>query len=356
MLTIASSALTLLSRTEGDHSVFVAMETGPASAPANGGLRLLPYPSDPAAVADAFALCQHMRVKHRYYGTGFRGAKVVARGDTDDKASVLHTVSDLLRELGGALYTGCDLNTTRADMAWLQRSAPYVLAGLGSAVDPSRATGEGVTASLFAALSVLEPAGFAVPQRFLVHGCGATGSVVARELRNAGAHVLTFDRNAERAEIPGCENVSDAPDWASVPHDVLVPCSVSRLVDAAVAERLTARLIVGSANDPITEAAERILRGREIVWVPDPVSNAGAVIADSVEHYAPEAWVTARPEEVYDFVREAIGDGTRRLMRQARHARLALPELVQRMAADPVFAAPCGRAFAGGTVSSRLAS
>ena len=41
-----------------------------------------------------------------------------------------------------------------------------------------------------------------------------------------------------------------------------------------------------------------------VVIIPDPLVNAGAVIADSIERYSPEAWNIASPERVYDFVKE----------------------------------------------------
>ena len=59
-------------------SVYVVMSRAGA-APANGGLRLLPYRSDRACRADGHRLAGLMETKHRLYGTGFAGGKVVAR-------------------------------------------------------------------------------------------------------------------------------------------------------------------------------------------------------------------------------------------------------------------------------------
>jgi len=347
MLTAAQSEMQLLSRRVAPgSSVFVAMD-GRDEGPANGGMRLLPYLSDGEAVADAYALCQHMRIKHRLYGTGFRGAKVVVRGSTEAAAKtlVLGKVAELLQELKGQLYTGCDLNTTLDDMRALAVQAPYVLAALDSGVNASRATGEGVVASLLGALEVLEGTAFGAPKRFLVHGCGATGGVVARRLRDAGAEVFTVDARPGRAAIPGCVDITGHPDWASLPVDVLVPCSMSRLIDAAVARKTTAKLVVGAANDPLTEEAQTILNRREIRWVPDPVSNAGAVVVDSVEHYGPEAWQGADPEAIYAFVAGQIRALTRSLLLRSIEDRRPLELVVEEAAQEARHAEPIGRAF-----------
>ncbi len=62
-----------------DLSVFIVTSGCDPGGPANGGLRLLPYRSDGAALADARRLAALMEQKHSLYGTGFSGGKVVAR-------------------------------------------------------------------------------------------------------------------------------------------------------------------------------------------------------------------------------------------------------------------------------------
>ena len=42
----------------------------------------------------------------------------------------------------------------------------------------------------------------------------------------------------------------------------------------------------------------------KVVIIPDPLVNAGAVIADSIEKYAPDAWTRTSAEKVYNFVQE----------------------------------------------------
>jgi leucine dehydrogenase len=67
--------------------------------------------------------------------------------------------------------------------------------------------------------------------------------------------------------------------------DVVAPCAVGGVITPEVAERLRAWAVCGAANNilggPTTAAAaeaERVLAERGILWVPDVISSAGAVI------------------------------------------------------------------------------
>ena len=48
------------------------------------------------------------------------------------------------------------------------------------------------------------------------------------------------------------------------------------------------------------------LRRRGIRVLPDPLVNAGAVIADSIERFSPDAWEGAGANDVYAFVRQEV--------------------------------------------------
>ena len=66
--------VSVLAEHVSDHlSVFVVAEDTDAKRPANGGLRVLNYPSDEACIADGQRLAGLMTHKHDLYGTGFAG-------------------------------------------------------------------------------------------------------------------------------------------------------------------------------------------------------------------------------------------------------------------------------------------
>ena len=71
--TKAKPTVSVLAEHVSDHlSVFVVAEDTDAQRPANGGLRLLNYPSDAACIADGERLAGLMTHKHDLYGNGFR--------------------------------------------------------------------------------------------------------------------------------------------------------------------------------------------------------------------------------------------------------------------------------------------
>lgn len=297
-------------------TLFVAMTGGEAAMsverPGNGGCRLLNYRSLDAARAEAKDLANGMAAKHSTFATGFAGAKLVCAAnknvndfDQADKEAVLETAAKVLHELGGQVYTGCDMNTTPDDMVVLHSQVPYVLAALPNvSVCPNTITGWGVFGAVEAAFN------FNVKGKtMLIHGCGGVGSVVARLLRDSGANVLTFDIDPERANLPGCTNISaDSQDtWFQQQCDGLVPCSASHTLTEERVADLKCKIIVGATNLPFATPEARSLASKlGITFIPESVSSAGAVIGDSIEHFDRDAFANAEPSDVYEFARAAV--------------------------------------------------
>lgn len=207
--------------------------------------------------------------------------------------------------LEARVYTGCDINTTDADMAYLDNISPFVLAGIGSAVDTNVATSAGAFAAVVRAVEHLKlPKDFKV----LVQGAGKVGTQLAKSLVNIGATVYTYDVCAERADIPGCTNVSHMEDWASLDIDVFSPNAISGVITPDVAARVTCKAIVGAANIPFSnEEARHITNSRGIIFVPEYITSAGAIIVDSLE-WSYDDFDTCTPALAYDFVYNTVFD------------------------------------------------
>ena len=337
--------VTVLAEHVSEHlSVFVVAENTDASRPANGGLRLLSYADDASCRADGHRLASLMTNKHDLYGTGFAGGKVVARASDPDavKDELIAVTAGLLESLDGAMITGCDLNTSLEDMERLTAMTPHVLAAVGSPVDASSATAFGTIGAVEAVLSgSLEEA---TPGTALVHGCGAVGGPVAQTLIDSGWTVYTVDVDAERAQLSGATPLDPASDWWDRQLDLLLPCSISGLLSAEITEALQVKAVVPAANAPFTDPAlADTLRERGIKVLPDPLVNAGAVIADSIERFSPEAWKQACPEEVYRFVRESVRERASEFLQQ-RQQGLSAGAALTEVAANPDDA-PIGLSF-----------
>jgi leucine dehydrogenase len=248
-----------------------------------------------------------MTHKHDLYGTGFAGGKIVARAaePASVKDELISVTAELLESLNGAMITGCDLNTSLEDMERLMSLTPHVLAAVGSPVDASATTAFGTVGAVEAVLA--QSLAKAKPGRALVHGCGAVGGTVAKTLIQHGWDVFTVDVDPDRAGLPGATPLPPSSPWWDQELDLLLPCSISGLIDSEMASALQVKAIVPAANAPFQkpEIADD-LRRRSIRVLPDPLVNAGAVIADSIERFSPQAWDEATPQQVYDFVRHEV--------------------------------------------------
>ena len=288
-------------------SVFIVAENKLDAHPANGGLRLLNYETDLECLQDGFRLANLMKSKHDLYSTGFSGGKVVARSANIDqvKDKLISVTSGLLQNLDGKMITGCDLNTDVNDMEKLFKLTPYVLAAVNSKVDASAATAMGVIGA-FEAFQKCVPCDLS--NGVLVHGCGSVGRNVANELIKRNIKTFVVDIDIKKTNIKGAISLGNDQNWYRKNFDVILPCSISGLIDTNISQfLLNTKAIISAANAPfISDVIPEKLKSSKVVIIPDPLVNAGAVIADSIEKYAPAKWDKTIPKKVYDFVQKEV--------------------------------------------------
>jgi len=310
--------------------------------PGNGGLRIWDYANADAAITEAIGLAAGMESKHSMYNTGFAGTKVVvdARKNDDgqftiDKRALMMQVGQVLNDLDGTVYTGCDMNSNHTDMEFLFSKTPYVLAGIPHlTLDPNDATAFGVLGSLEALAD--RYFGGVKGTSFVVHGLGNVGGTVARQLLAAGASVSVYDTVPERAAgIPGTidltTKLADNPNWASAlpEHSIFVPCSKSSLIDVESALALPAKAICGSTNMPFASVeAENAFIGRRGTFIPESISSAGAVIIDSVEHFQPKNFKECSAKSMYEFCRSTTYSKTAEALSLCQDHQMPMKELV----------------------------
>jgi glutamate dehydrogenase (NAD(P)+) len=95
------------------------------------------------------------------------------------------------------------------------------------------------------------------------------------------------------AGFSGGDPIEPAQLW-DVECELLVPAALAGCIDAGVAERLQAAVVVEAANGPTTPDADVVLDRRGIVVVPDILANAGGVTASYFE------WVQNRQGFAWD--------------------------------------------------------
>lgn len=137
-----------------------------------------------------------------------------------------------------------------------------------------------------------------------IQGFGQVGSVVARLLAERGCRIVAvsdtkggvvrssgLDPEALLAHKRQCGTVvgfEDADvvsnaDLLGMDCDILVPCAMEGQIDAEIAGRVRARLVVEAANGPVTPGADEVLEERGIPLVPDILAGAGGVIVSYFE-------------------------------------------------------------------------
>ncbi|GAB4563618.1 MAG: amino acid dehydrogenase [Haliangiales bacterium] len=249
--------------------------------PAVGGTRTRAYASLTSAFEDAAALARAMTIKCALGGLDAGGAKIVVIDHPGmagtNRPRAFARLGQLIDELDGLVRTAGDLGTTAEDVAIMGRHSSRVHV---DEADLSAATGRSVLGGVAAcaALKGREVAGL----RVLVQGCGSIGAAVARALTAADVEVWVTDIDTARAERLAAElgaRVVAVEDSLVSPCDVLSPCAVGGAITNDVAAAIQAWAVCGAANNILADrASERRLMARDILFVPDVIASAGAVV------------------------------------------------------------------------------
>jgi glutamate dehydrogenase (NAD(P)+) len=206
-----------------------------------------------------------------------------------------------------------DVNTDAQTMAWMMDAyssrygyTPAIVTGkpipLGGSQGRDAATGRGVVYCIEEAARDfridLEGATIAI------QGFGNVGSWVARLIGELGCKVVAISDvrggvyNEDGISIPALfeharetGSVVDASGTEPITNeqllelevDILVPAALDRVVNAANAEQVKARLIAEAANHPVTPGADQILNDKRTIVIPDILANAGGVTVSYFE-------------------------------------------------------------------------
>ncbi|WP_328618057.1 Glu/Leu/Phe/Val dehydrogenase [Amycolatopsis sp. NBC_00355] len=268
--------------------------------PAVGGCRFKAYPSVTHAVDDVLRLSAAMTAKCAVAGLDFGGGKSVIALEPGrvlspaERRDVLLDHADLIASFDGGYLAGPDVGTGPADMLVLREVTPHAYCtpeaagGTGSSSGP---TAIGVLAALRAASGTRSMAG----RRVVISGYGAVGAHLAASLQAMGASVVVSDVDpAKRAEARELGFEWAEPEKAlTLTADVVIPAAVGGVLSPESVARLDTPLVVGPANNQLTEdAVADALAARGVLWVPDYVASAGGILytlareAEGLDHDA----------------------------------------------------------------------
>lgn len=311
--------------------------------PAKGGIRFHPR----LDADEVKALAAMMTFKTALVDVPFGGAKGGVRCDPTALSTTelerltrryAYEVSPLLGP--DSDIPAPDVNTDGRVMAWLgdtlatmqSRNLPASVTGkplsLGGVRRHAGATSSG---SLVCARAVLRELGVPlVGSRAVLQGFGKVGGPLSFLLTSAGMRVVAVsdiggavvneggldpaalaEHAAETGSVAGFRggDAVDADTLWDIPCEVAVPAALSGVIDAAVAKRVEAKVIVEAANGPTTLEGQAVLEDRDLVVVPDILANAGGVTASYFE------WVQAR--QGYPWGDDLMAERLRRRMEDA---------------------------------------
>jgi leucine dehydrogenase len=243
----------------------------------------------------------------------------------EPRRRLLRRYGELVASLGGSYRTAGDMNISPEDLDVVAETCPWVYGTTRGGGNSGRGTARGALHAIGATVEHVFGSPDLAGRSVLVQGAGAVGSVLARELAEAGARVLVSDVDEARAAATGCETVP--PGRAlEAEVDVYSPCAVGGTLDAESIPRLPCRAIAGCANNQLAEPedAERLAE-RGILYAPDYVVNAGGII--QLIGLEDEGWDEARLEEGL----AGIGETLRTLFAEAESEGVTPAEAADRL-------------------------
>jgi glutamate dehydrogenase (NAD(P)+) len=331
---------------DGSLEVFVGWRVhhNTVRGPGKGGIRFHPT----VDAEEVTALAAQMTLKTAVCGIPFGGAKGGVRCDprqlsTGELERLTRRYTTGIAPLLGPDrdVPAPDINTDGRVMAWLldtlqmtggETHLPAAVTGkplsVGGTQGHAGGTSSGVVVCARAAFDAL---GIAMPgRRAVIQGFGKVGGPLAFLLQSAGMRVIAvsditgavvneggLDAAELSAHVAATGGVAGFPlgdpmpaeDLLALPCELLVPAALGGVIDADVAERVQAQVIVEAANGPTLTSADAVLDRRGVVVVPDVLANAGGVTASYFE------WAQAR--QGFPWGLEESADRHRRFMSEA---------------------------------------
>jgi glutamate dehydrogenase/leucine dehydrogenase len=307
-----------------------------ALGPGKGGIRMTPDVTE----EEVWRLARTMTWKNALAGIPFGGAKggiIWPGGDEKLKKASIQSFARKIKIFTPKFYiAGPDVNTGEKEMRWFVeatgsgKTATGKPKNLGGLPHELGSTGFGVAqATLIAA----ELKGIDIKKATVaIDGFGNVGSFAFKFLKKFGAKIIAVadiqgtafsddGLNEEKlAELKTQgKSVSEYPGAQKLPRDaifqieadILIPASVSDVVNEKNKDDIRAKIIVEGANIPMPEKIEEELFNRGILIVPDFVANAGGVISSYAEYRGYDA------KKMFELVERKVKNNTRLVLEQS---------------------------------------
>lgn len=329
-----------------------------AFGPGKGGVRMTPDITE----EEVYRLARTMTWKNALVDVPFGGAKSgikLNNVDVNDPQKLKERKKELIQSFARAIKTlvprkyiaGPDVNTGEREMQYFVEATGIWKSATGKPTDlcipiidkngkanghrcgiPHEfgSTGYGVAqvTKLVAEMTHIGIEGATVS----IHGFGNVGTFAYIYLTEMGAKVVAiadkngavfsrdgFDEKIMKEMIKNMKSIVDYPggkkispkDFWSIPVDILIPASVTDVINESNKDAVKAKIIVEAGNIPMRENIEEELHKKGIIIVPDFVANAGGVISSYAEYRG------YQPKRMFELVTKKITKAARAVLKQS---------------------------------------
>lgn len=257
--------------------------------PAVGGIRRWVYEREQEAIEDALRLSRAMTYKLAASGCNAGGGKAVIMVNSQDESSeaMYRSLGRYVESLNGRFNAGPDVGTSIQALEYMRMETKYVSGfpdkSLGK-TDASLQTARGVAQGIRACLNEVFGSRSASGRKISIQGLGEVGYNLVRELYQEVADIVVTDIDKGKVERAVNElgvKAIEPEDIYDINCDVFAPCAMGGILNGNTIPRLKCSIVAGSANNQLCEDRHGdMLHQRGILYAPDFVINAGAIVYD----------------------------------------------------------------------------
>lgn len=317
--------------------------------PGKGGIRMTPNVTE----EEVRRLARAMTWKNALAGIPFGGAKAGIRFSGTSVKEKKRAVQEFAKAISlfmpGKYIAGPDVNTGEQEMQWFVEATGNWRTATGKPAKLCMLVfGKGGTKQQCGIPHEFGSTGFGVAHstrvaaellklnirgaKVSIHGFGNVGTFAAQYLAELGAVIVAVaDKDGAVYEKGGLDvkkllklvsarkpvseygkqYVIRSEDFWGVPVDILIPASVTDVINESNKNRIQAKLIVEGANIPMQEDVERELWKKGMCIIPDFVANAGGVISSYAEYRG------YNPKKMFDTVEKKIVASTSMVLKES---------------------------------------
>lgn len=257
--------------------------------PALGGTRMCSYLSKDEAITDVKKLAHAMTMKSAIHGLNHGGGKCVIynpRSLTFNEITPFFI--DAINALHGDFIAGNDMGISVDMLNKINHLSPYLFNHKGNAQDPSLFTAD----SAFLCIEYIQK-NYLKKERsditVKIQGLGHTGKVLCQLLLDANYKVQGFDIvQTAMKTFSGHPSFTalNQETWFETECDIFSPCAAGDVITSKTINDLNCSVICGIANNPCdTYQTIQQLHKKNILYIPDFISNGGGVIFASGTYY-----------------------------------------------------------------------